>query len=90
MAREAAEKFDLVLLRAVTEIAGGMTAAAPLIGKAGTIVFYKTSQTPATELREGERLACHFKLKPLPPVQVTIAGGAETYERVLIAFCRST
>lgn len=88
LAREQAGAFDLVVLRAVTQLAPGLREVAPLLAPSGRIVFYKTAAMEPAERRDGEKMAARLGLTP-HEYPLELPAGNETLHRLLIVFERS-
>lgn len=88
LAREQPGAFDLVVLRAVTQLAPGLREVAPLLAPGGRVVFYKTPAMEPAERRDGEKMAARLGLT-LQEYPLELPAGNETLHRLLIVFERS-
>ncbi len=86
MKREARHEYDLVLMRAVTDAARGISLAADFIVEGGLLVLYKTAHLTVQEQRAAEQTARRLRLQPLPAVPVTLSDGLETFKRLLLVY----
>lgn len=71
------DRFDRVVLRAVTKIAPGLAEVLRLVRPGGEIVFYKTARIEPAEIETGRRAARQYGLEELPPVAVELPAGPE-------------
>ncbi len=79
-------EFDVVVLRAVTKLPPGLRQAAPLVGRDGRIVFYKSADVSDDEMREGENTARLLGLRGAETVEFEIKGERETLRRRLVCY----
>ncbi len=86
LARQREEVFDLVLLRAVTQIEAGLAEVRPLASPGGQIVFYKTPSIEAGELQAARHGARKLGLHGPKVAAVQLRAGAETIERRLVVY----
>lgn len=89
LAREMPSTFDLVLLRAVTQIGPGLREVLPLAAPGGRVVFYKTPGISTEELRDAKvtSRSCHLADPQTWDVQILGLAG-ETLHRRLICYTR--
>jgi len=83
------ERFDLVVLRAVTQLAPGLKAVHRLVQPAGVVVFYKTVGIRQEELTAGRKAGRSLGLQELEPFPVNLQGGGRAIRRQLICYRRS-
>ena len=88
LARQGRETFDLVLLRAVTQLGPGIEEVRGLIGRTGSAVFYKSGQMSEEEWEEGRAVAGRYGLASIDEFKTRLVAGEETLERRLIRFRR--
>jgi len=82
------ERFDRVLLRAVSKIAPGLEEVFPLVRPGGEVVFYKTVGIDHEEIEKGERAARKRGFDCLPPVEIQLPLGQEYLHRRLMRYQR--
>lgn len=87
-AHATSQQFDLVLLRAVSKLAKALEEVHRLVAPAGQIVFYKTPGLDADELHSGHKAAQTLGLKPLDPIDLTLATEQEHIQRRFIRYIR--
>jgi 16S rRNA (guanine527-N7)-methyltransferase len=80
------ERFDLVLMRAVSPIATGLKRVGHLVGPSGSVVFYKTPGLDERELSDGRRIAHRLGLQLIDSFDVTLPAGERPLERRLLRF----
>lgn len=83
-----AKRVDLVMVRAVGEIAPTTKEAAPWLARGGRIVHWKPGALSAEEREAGLRAAATLKLTPLPDVE--FAFGEPGAPRRLVRFERAS
>jgi 16S rRNA (guanine527-N7)-methyltransferase len=84
LARDLPGRFDLIILRAVTKIAPGLTETHSLLRHGGFIVFYKTALLDPAEFDAGRRQAAALRLIMLDPVDLELPTGDEPLHRRFI------
>jgi 16S rRNA (guanine527-N7)-methyltransferase len=85
---KSADRFDLVLARAVGAIAACLDAARPYVAPGGAIVCYKTAHAPDDELRAAHQWCRRTRWRALPPWDYTLHDGELPSPRRLLAFVK--
>ena len=88
LAREGGHQFDAVLLRAVTKMDEGLTEAAPLVRKGGSVIFYKTPHIERAEIESAERIADQKGFKHSDHFDLTLPSHDGPIARRLIRYRR--
>lgn len=86
LARKRPASFDLVLIRAVGNLAAGLKETHRLPRPGATIVFYKTANLNPAERRQGRDTADHLGLRPQEDCDLTLAGPDGPLIRKLLRY----
>ena len=86
LARISSARYDLITLRAVTDLADGLKKLHALLKPGGRIVYNKTSQIDLKERSEGETAARALGLAILEPFELKLAYNNEMLGRLLLAY----
>lgn len=81
-------KFDLIVMRAVTQIAAGIEESHRLINPAGAIIFYKSGTLGEEEMAAGDAEARRRRLNGAAVHKLQLPTAEGTLERRLIRYGR--
>jgi len=88
LGRQMAERFDLVVLRAVSKLAAGLDEVHRVVRPGGEVILYKTVGIARDELAQGNRTARKLGLQPLDPVDVSVPSPEGPILRRFIRYRR--
>lgn len=88
LARQAGERFDLIVLRAVTQIARGIEEVRSLLKPAGAVVFYKSGELSDDELTAGTAQARRRGLARMATHALRLPCTEGMLERKLIRYAK--
>jgi len=86
LAGERGEKFDLILFRAVCQLAKGLKEVQRRVADGGAVVFYKAAGLTAEEIEEGAKAAQSVGFAESGRYRLQLPSPEGTLERVLIRY----
>lgn len=78
--------FDLVVCRAVGQLADLIAETSRLLAPGGCLACYKTAELSAEERHGGERAAARARLIPQPDYPISLNAEGETFRRLLVSY----
>jgi 16S rRNA (guanine527-N7)-methyltransferase len=88
LAQAGRRQWDLVLLRAVTQLAPGLKEVHRLVKAGGRVVFYKTASTEPTELHQGHAAAAQYGFVEEEAVDLVLPAPDGPLARRLVVYRR--
>lgn len=86
MSIAAAERYEVVLLRAVSKIGDGLKEIRRLVAPGGLVIFYKTVHITPEEIKLGQKACERFGFEPAGEHNVTLPTPDEPLRRRFMAY----